>query len=93
MMKRLFAYAIARGKAQFNPAAAVEAPARSRDVALTPEEVGKLLRGIYQSSIKRQHKLALHLLMLCMVRKYELLEAGGRKSTSRRRSGASPRSA
>ncbi|MBX6420321.1 MAG: tyrosine-type recombinase/integrase [Nevskia sp.] len=79
VMKRLFAYAIARGKTQFNPAAAVEArfiaTARSRDVALSPEEVGKLLRGIYQSSIKRQHKLALHLLMLCMVRKSELLEA------------------
>jgi len=79
VMKRLFAYAIARGKTQFNPAAAVEArfiaTARSRDVALTPEEIGKLLRGIYQSSIKRQHKLALHLLILCMVRKSELLEA------------------
>jgi len=79
VMKRLFAYAIARGKTQFNPAAAVEArfiaTARSRDVALSPEEVGKLLRGIYQSSIKRQHKLALHLLILCMVRKSELLEA------------------
>lgn len=79
VMKRLFAYAIARGKTQFNPAAAVEArfiaTARSRDVALSPDELGKLLRGIYQSSIKRQHKLALHLLILCMVRKSELLEA------------------
>ena len=79
VMKRLFAYAIARGKTQFNPAAAVEAryiaAARSRDVALSPEEVGKLLRGIYQSSLKRQHKLAIHLLILCMVRKSELIEA------------------
>lgn len=79
VMKRFFAYAIARRKTQFNPAAAVEArfiaTARSRDVALTPEEIGQLLRGIYQSSIKRQHKLALHLLILCMVRKSELLEA------------------
>lgn len=78
-MKRLFAYAIARGKIQFNPAAAVEArfiaTARSRDVALSSQEVGRLLRGIYQSSVKRQHKLALHLLILCMVRKSELLEA------------------
>lgn len=78
-MKRLFAYAIARRKTQFNPAAAVEArfiaTARSRDVALTPTEVGTLLRGIYQSSIKRQHQLALHLLILCMVRKSELLKA------------------
>lgn len=79
VLKRLFAYAIAREKTTFNPAAAIEAKfiaqARSRDVALTPEEVGKLLRAIYQSSMKRAHKLALHLLILCMVRKSELIEA------------------
>ena len=79
VLKRLFAYAIAREKIQFNPAAAIEAKfiaqAKSRDVALTPEEVGRLLRVIYQSSMKRAHKLALHLLILCMVRKSELIEA------------------
>ncbi len=79
VLKRLFAYAIAREKATFNPAAAIEAKfiatARSRDVALSPEEIGKLLRAIYQSSMKRAHKLALHLLILCMVRKSELIEA------------------
>ncbi len=79
VLKRLFAYAIAREKIKFNPAAAIEAKfiatAKSRDVALTSEEIGKLLRGIYQSSIKRSHKLALHLLILCMVRKSELIEA------------------
>jgi integrase len=79
VIKRLFAYAIARGKTRFNPAAAIEArfiaTARSRDVALTQAEIGQLLRGIYQSSIRRQHKLALHLLILCMVRKGELIGA------------------
>jgi integrase len=79
VLKRLFAYAITRQKTQFNPAAAIEAQhiatANSRDVALTSEEVGKLLRAIYQASIKRAHKLALHLLILCMVRKSELIEA------------------
>lgn len=79
VLKRLFAYAIAREKIQFNPAAAIEAKfiaqAKSRDVALTPDEVGRLLRAIYQSSMKRAHKLALHLLILCMVRKTELIEA------------------
>lgn len=79
VLKRLFAYAIAREKTTFNPAAAIEAKfiasARSRDVALSPEEVGKLLRAIYQSSIKRAYKLALHLLILCMVRKGELIGA------------------
>jgi len=44
-------------------------------VALTPDEIGRLLRAIYQSSMKRAHKLALHLLILCMVRKSELIEA------------------
>ncbi len=79
VLKRLFAYAIAREKATFNPAAAVEAryiaQAKSRDVALSPLEIGKLLRAIYSSSMRRAHKLALHLLILCMVRKSELLEA------------------
>lgn len=79
VLKRLFAYAIAREKTQFNPAAAIEAKfiasARSRDVALSPDEVGRLLRAIYQSSIKRAYKLAIHLLILCMVRKTELIEA------------------
>jgi site-specific recombinase XerC len=79
VIKRLFAYAIARGKTHFNPAAAIEArfiaTARSRDVALTQPEIGQRQRAIYQSSIRRQHKLALHLLILCMVRKGELIGA------------------
>lgn len=79
VLKRLFAFAIAREKTTFNPAAAIEAKfiaqAKSRDVALSPDEVGRLLRVIYQSSMKRAHKLALHLLILCMVRKSELIEA------------------
>ena len=79
VLKRLFAYAIARGLTKFNPAAAVEAKyiatAKSRDVALSSDEVGRLLRSIYQSSMKRANKLALHLLILCMVRKSELIEA------------------
>jgi len=79
VMKRLFAYGIAREKMTFNPAAAIDArfiaQAKSRDVALTPEEVGRLLRAFYTSSMRRSHKLALHLLILCMVRKSELIEA------------------
>jgi integrase len=79
VLKRLFAYAIARQKITFNPAAAIEAQfiatASSRDVALSPDEVGKVIRAVYQSSMKRAHKLALHLLILCMVRKSELTEA------------------
>ena len=79
MLKRFFSYAIARQKTQFNPAAAIEgrfiAQARSRDVALTSDEIGRLLRSIYQSSMRRSNKLALHLLMLTMVRKTQLTEA------------------
>jgi len=45
VIKRLFAYAIARGKTRFNPAAAIEArfiaTARSRDVALSQAEIGQ----------------------------------------------------
>lgn len=79
IMKRLFAYAIAREKTQFNPATAIEAKfiatARSREVALSAEEIGKLLREVYKSSIKRAYKLAIHLLIICMVRKGELVGA------------------
>ena len=79
VLKRLFAYAIARQKTQFNPAAAIQAKyiavTRSRDVALTADEIGRLLRCIYQSSMRRANKLALHLLVICMVRKSELIEA------------------
>lgn len=79
IIKRLYSYAIARHLVEVNPAAAVEAryiaTARSRDVSLSPEEIGKLLRAIYSSSMRRAHKLALHLLILCMVRKSELIDA------------------
>lgn len=79
VLKRLFAYAIARELTTFNPAAAIEAryiaTARSRDRSLTSEEIGRLLKAIYASSMRRSHKLALHLLILCMVRKSELIEA------------------
>ncbi|MFB1117187.1 tyrosine-type recombinase/integrase [Dickeya dadantii] len=79
VLKRMLAYAISRGIIFNNPAAAIEAryiaQATSRDVALTPQEIGILLRGIYTSGMNRRHKLALHLLILCMVRKSELIEA------------------
>ena len=78
IMKRLFAYAIARQKMTSNPAAAIEAKyiatAKSRDRVLSSNEVGRLLRAIYQSSMNRSNKLALHLLILCMVRKSEMIE-------------------
>jgi hypothetical protein len=60
VLKRLYAYAIARGKTTFSPAVAVEAryiaSARSRDVALSSDDVGKLLRAIHQSNMNRRYK-------------------------------------
>ena len=35
------------------------ATAKSRDVALTPNEIVRLLRGIYEASFGRSYKLAL----------------------------------
>lgn len=79
VLKRMFGYAIARELTTFNPAAAIEArfiaTAKSRDRSLSSEEIGRLLKVIYASSMRRAHKLALHLLILCMVRKSELIEA------------------
>jgi integrase len=79
VLKRMFAYAIAREVTAFNPAAAIEAryiaTAKSRDRALTSEEIGRLLKAVYASAMRRSHKLALHLLILCMVRKGELIHA------------------
>lgn len=47
----------------------------SRDRVLSPEEIGRVLRAVYASSIRRPLKLAIHLLVLTMVRKSELIEA------------------
>lgn len=79
VIKRMFEYAVARQLAPTNPAQAVVArfvaTQSSRTRVLSPDEIGTLLRTIYTSDIKRTHKLALHLLVLTMVRKSELIEA------------------
>ncbi|HZA29476.1 MAG TPA: site-specific integrase, partial [Gammaproteobacteria bacterium] len=41
----------------------------------TPEEIRTYLRTLYQSSIRQQFKLGLHLILLTLVRKSELLNA------------------
>ncbi|KAK43623.1 integrase [Caballeronia jiangsuensis] len=79
VLKRLYEYAIARQLATLNPASMI--PARfvatteSRTRVLTPDEIGTMLRAIYASDIRRPLKLALHLLVLTMVRKSELIES------------------
>jgi integrase len=79
VIKRLYDFLIARQLATSNPATVV--PARfiatqdSRTRALTRDEIGTTLRAIDASGIRRPLKLALHLLVLTMVRKSELIEA------------------
>jgi integrase len=79
VIKRLYEFAMARQLTNINPAKII--PARfiatsdSRERVLKPDEIGTMLRAIYSSSIRRPLKLALHLLVLTMVRKSELIEA------------------
>ena len=79
VLKRMYEYAVARHVATTNPAQALVArfiaTQESRTRVLTPSEIGNVLRSIYASDIRRLHKLALHLLILTMVRKSELIEA------------------
>ncbi|WP_206999810.1 tyrosine-type recombinase/integrase [Trinickia mobilis] len=79
VIKRLFEYAIARQFATTNPAHAVVArfvaTHDSRTRVLSPDEIGTVLRAVYASDIRRALKLAIHLLILTMVRKSELVEA------------------
>ena len=79
VVKRLYVYLIARQLANSNPAEVV--PARSiatfdsRTRVLSGEEIGTTLNAIDVSSIRRPLKLALHLLVLTMVRKSDLVES------------------
>ncbi|WP_144143889.1 tyrosine-type recombinase/integrase [Paraburkholderia sp. BCC1884] len=83
VIKRLYEYLMARQLATRNPAAVV--PARSiatfdsRNRVLTGDEIGTMLRAIDASSIRRPLKLALHLLVLTMVRKSDLIESTWRE--------------
>ena len=78
VLKRMFDYAIARQMVTANPAAAVVArfvaTQSSRDRVLSPQEIGEVMRAVYTSDMRRALKLALHLLILTMVRKTELTE-------------------
>ncbi|CAN0624356.1 DUF4102 domain-containing protein [Burkholderia multivorans] len=79
VIKRMYEYAIARQLALTNPASAIVArfiaTQESRDRVLDPDEIGRVLRAVYASGIRRALKLAIHLLVLTMVRKSELIEA------------------
>lgn len=79
VLKRLFDYAITCGLATLNPVLALPMRhvhrAKSRERALSPEEIRTFLRAAIESNIRRQFKLGLHLILLTMVRKSELLLA------------------
>ncbi|GAC1626738.1 MAG: tyrosine-type recombinase/integrase [Nevskia sp.] len=79
LLKRMFDYAIARQLMSFNPAAAIPAKAvavtKSRDRSLSPDEIRTYLTKLYASDVGRRYKLALHLILLTLVRKSELVLA------------------
>ena len=78
-IKRMYDYAVELQLAAMNPAAMVatryigKATRRSRH--LTPKEILEYLQIIYRSNIRRQFKLALHILLLTLARKSMILLA------------------
>src|ERR1035437_937223 len=79
VVKRMFEYAIELQLVTVNPAAMVATRyigrTRSRSRVLTPPELRLYLRTVYASNMRRQFKLALHLILLTLSRKSELLLA------------------
>lgn len=79
VLKQMFDYAIERRLVTINPAAMIATrfigKARRRSRVLTPNEIRLYLRTVYQSNIRRQFKLALHIILLTLSRKSELLLA------------------
>ena len=76
VLKRLFDYAMTNGLVAVNPVLALPMrhvhKAKSRDRALSPDEIRKFLIAVFESNVRRQFKVALHLILLTMVRKSEL---------------------
>ena len=79
VLKRLFDYAITCGLVTTNPVLALPMrhvhKAKSRERALSPDEIRSFLKAAFESNIRRQFKIGLHLILLTMVRKSELLLA------------------
>ncbi len=77
-LKRIFDYAIVCGLITVNPAHATPmrfiTRARPLTRSLSPDELKIYMRLLYRSNIRRQFKLALHILLLTLVRKSELLQ-------------------
>ncbi len=79
LLKRMFEYAMANGLVTVNPALSIPmrfiTQVRPRTRALSPEEIRIYLQTLYRSNIRRQFKLALHQILLTLVRKSELILA------------------
>lgn len=79
LLKKLCDYAVTCGVLNFNPVLALPMrhvhKAKSRERALEPSEIRLFLNAVYTSNIRRQFKAGLHLILLTMVRKSELLLA------------------
>lgn len=79
VLKRLFDYAMTAGLVSVNPVLALPMrhvhKAKSRDRSLSPDEIRTFLVAAFESNIRRQFKIGLHLILLTMVRKSELLLA------------------
>lgn len=79
LLKRLFDYAVTCGLATTNPVLSLPMrhvfKAKARDRALSPDEIRTFLKSAFESNIRRQFKIGLHLILLTMVRKSELLLA------------------
>lgn len=79
VLKRLFDFAMTCGLRTANPVLALPMrhvhKAKARDRALSPQEIRVFLRAAFESNIRRQFKIGLHLILLTMVRKSELLLA------------------
>jgi len=70
VIKQIFDYAIETQLVTINPAVMVATrfigKARQRSRVLSPKEIRLYLRTVYQSNIRRQFKLALHIIMLTL---------------------------
>jgi integrase len=79
VVKLVYDYAIHSQLATVNPATMVATRyigrARKRSRAMSAKEIRLYLRTIYASNMRRQFKLALHILLLTLKRKSELLLA------------------
>ena len=79
LLKKLCDYAVTCGLLSFNPVLAL--PMRhvhravSRERNLSQTEIKAFINAAYASNIRRQFKIGLHLILLTMVRKSELLLA------------------